>query len=115
MRYTQFSVQELTLHNFFNVIKFCGRQKQRKHVQGNDIQDALSPSTAIFLFIFDETIKYQSKSLCLILGVDGWFIFCLHKTVVYRHFSYFHYGFQTGRQWSRDYFYYYGSNERFIY
>ena len=38
------------LHNFLyknglnksvcNVIRFCGRQKQRKHVQENDIQDA---------------------------------------------------------------------------
>ena len=34
--------------NICNVIKFRGRQKQRKHVQGNDIQGALSPSTAIF-------------------------------------------------------------------
>ena len=42
----QFSVQVLTHKNICNVIRFRGRQKQ--HVQGNDIQDALSPSTAIF-------------------------------------------------------------------
>ena len=46
--YTQFSVQELTLENICNVIRFRGRQKQRKHVQGNDIQNELSPSIAIF-------------------------------------------------------------------
>ena len=51
-------------------------QKQRKHVQGNDIQDALSPSTAIICIISDETIyMYQNKSVCLILGVDVCFIF----------------------------------------
>ena len=37
--------------------------------------DELSPSMAIFLFISDETIKYQNRSKCLILGVDGCFIF----------------------------------------
>ena len=37
------------LYNFFcNVIRFCGNKKYRKHVHGDDIQDALSPSTAIF-------------------------------------------------------------------
>ena len=39
----------------------------------------------------------------------------LHKIVVYRHFSYFQYGFQNGLQRSCDYFYYYGSNESFTY
>ena len=35
--------------NFFcNEIRFRGNQKYRKHVRGDDIQDALSPSTAIF-------------------------------------------------------------------
>ena len=43
----QFSVQEWTLF-FCNVIRFRGNQKYRKHVYGDDIQDALSPSTAIF-------------------------------------------------------------------
>ena len=61
--------------NVCNVIRFCGRQKQRRHVQGNDIQDALSPSTAIVWFIYDETILYQNESLCLILGLDGYFIY----------------------------------------
>ena len=44
---------------------------------------------------------------------DTWcrWIFFLHKIVVYRHFSYFQYGFQNGRQRSRDYFHYFGSNE----
>ena len=45
----QFSVQEWTLIFFFcNIIRFRGNQKYRKHVHGDDIQDALSPSTAIF-------------------------------------------------------------------
>ena len=35
----------------------------------------------------------------------------LHRIVVYRHFSYFQYGFQNGRQRSRDYFTIIGSNE----
>ena len=35
-------------------------KKYRKHVHGDDIQDALSPSTAIFGFNSDETI-YQNK------------------------------------------------------
>ena len=34
--------------NLCNVIRFRENQKYRKHVHGNDIQDALSPSTAIF-------------------------------------------------------------------
>ena len=42
------SVQEWTLDNFCNVIRFLGNQKYRKHVHGDDIQDALSPSTALF-------------------------------------------------------------------
>ena len=44
-----------------NVIRFRVIQKYRKHVYGDDIRDALSPSTAIFGFISDETI-YQNKS-----------------------------------------------------
>ena len=31
-----------------NVIRFRGNKKYPKHVYGDDIQDALSPSTAIF-------------------------------------------------------------------
>ena len=38
----------------------------------------------------------------MLLCVDGCFFF-LHKIVVYRHFSYFQYGFQNGHQRSRDY------------
>ena len=34
--------------NVCNVIRFCGNKKFRKLVLGYDIQDALSPSTAIF-------------------------------------------------------------------
>ena len=34
--------------------------------------------------------------------LDGCFIF-LHKIVVYRHFSYFQFGFQNGHQRSRDF------------
>ena len=62
---TQFSVQEMTLQNMCNVIRFQGRQKQRKHVQGNNIQDALSSSTYLYL------IKryYLNKSLCLKLDL----------------------------------------------
>ena len=40
-----------TLQNVCNVIRFRGRLNN-KHVQGNDIQDALSPSTAIFFYVF---------------------------------------------------------------
>ena len=39
----------------------------------------------------------------------------LHTIVVYRHFSYFQYGFQNGPKRSRDYFIIIGSNESFIY
>ena len=35
---------------FCNVISFRENQKYRKHVHGDDIQDALSHSTAIFGF-----------------------------------------------------------------
>ena len=45
----------------YNVIRFRGNQKYQKHVQWDDIQDALTPSTAIFRFISDETI-YLNKS-----------------------------------------------------
>ena len=34
--------------NVCNAIRFRGHYKQRNHVQGNDIQGALSASTAIF-------------------------------------------------------------------
>ena len=34
--------------NVCNVIKFRGNQNYRKYVRGDDIQDAISPSTAIF-------------------------------------------------------------------
>ena len=47
--------------NVCNVIRIRGNQKYRKHVRGDDIQDALSPSTAIFRLNSDETI-YQNKS-----------------------------------------------------
>ena len=61
----------------WNVIRFRGNQKYRTHIHGDDIQDALSPSTAIFWFISDETI-YHNESWCLIRDVDGWFIyFCM--------------------------------------
>ena len=43
------------------------------------------------------------------------FYLFLHKIVVYRHFSYFQYGFQNGRQRSRDYLFIIGSNKSFIY
>ena len=67
---------------------------------------------ALQLLYFDLFLmKQYNKSLCLILGVDGCFIFLLHKIVVYRHFSYFQYGFQNGRQRSRDYFIIIRSNE----
>ena len=55
---TQFSVQEWGLQKKCNVIRFRGN---RKHVKWDDIQDALTPPTAIFLFISDETI-YLNKS-----------------------------------------------------
>ena len=100
--------------NVCNVIRFCGNQNFRKHVHGDCIQDATSPSSAIFLFFSDETI-YQNKSWCLILDVDGCFIYFLHEIVVYRHFTYFQYGFQNGRQRSRDYPLVINSNKSLIY
>ena len=57
----QFSLQEWILQNVCNVIRFRRNKKNRKHVHVDDIQDVLSPSTAIFCFISDETI-YQNKS-----------------------------------------------------
>ena len=49
------------------------------------------------------------------MKMDVLFIF-LHEIVVYRHFSYFQYGFQNGHQRSRDYlFFIIGSNKSFIY
>ena len=51
--------------------------------------------------------------------LDTWcrwmFYLFLHKLAVYRHFSYFQYGFQNGRQRSRAYFIIIGSNISFIY
>ena len=38
---------EFTKH-VCNVLRFRGNQKYQRHVHGDDIQDALSPSTAIF-------------------------------------------------------------------
>ena len=38
--------------NICNVIRFRGNKKYRKLVHGDDIQDALSPSTAIFFIYF---------------------------------------------------------------
>ena len=46
---------------FIKSLDFTEIEKYRKHVHGDDIQDALSPSTAVFRFISDETI-YQNKS-----------------------------------------------------
>ena len=38
--------------NVCNVIRFRGNKKYRKHVRGDDKQDALSSSTAIFFYLF---------------------------------------------------------------
>ena len=38
---------EFTKH-VSNVIRSCGNQKYQKHVHGDDIQDLLSPTTAVF-------------------------------------------------------------------
>ena len=48
-------------------------------------------------------------------GCRRMFYLFLHEIVVYRHFSYFQYGFQNGRQRSRDYLFIIGSNKSFIY
>ena len=45
---------------FVMSLYFAEIKKYRKHVNGDDIQDASSPSTAIFLSISDETI-YQNN------------------------------------------------------
>ena len=36
--------------NVCNVIKFRGNKTYRKHVHGDDIEDALRPSTAILIY-----------------------------------------------------------------
>ena len=46
---------------FVMSLHFAEIKKYRKHVHGDDIQDEISPSTAIFWFTSDETI-YQNKS-----------------------------------------------------
>ena len=92
--------------NVCNVMRFRGHQKYRKQVHGDDLLDAISPSTAMFLFIPGETI-FQNKSWCLVLDVDGCNSYFLHEIVVYRHFSYLLYDFQNCRQRSRDYLFYY--------
>ena len=56
--------------------------------------------------------KYSFNFLALISALKdgklfGIALLVLHKIVVYRHFSYFQYGFQNGHQRSRDYYYYY--------
>ena len=61
-----------------NVIRFRGNEKYWKHAHGDDIQDALSPTAAIVWFISYETI-YLNKSWCLILDVDGCFIYFFRK------------------------------------
>ena len=43
------------------------------------------------------------------------FYLFLHEIVVDRHFSYFRYGFENGRQRLHDHFIIIGSNESFIY
>ena len=53
--------------NVCYVIRFRENQKYRKHVHGDDIQDALSPPTAMCRFNSDETI-YQNND------EDGCFI-----------------------------------------
>ena len=51
---------EFTKH-VCNVIGFRGNQNIKNMSYRDDIQDALSPSTAIFRFISDEKI-YEDKS-----------------------------------------------------
>ena len=58
-----------------NVIRFCGNQNNENMSKGMTYGTKLSPSPAIFSFISDYKIKYLNKLLCLILGVDGCFIF----------------------------------------
>ena len=45
-------------NNVCNVIRFRGNQKYRKHVHGDDIQDALSPSN---FHIFNMASKMAAK------------------------------------------------------
>ena len=46
--YTQISVQNGFYKNVCIVIRFRGHKNNLRHVQGNAIQHALSPSTPIF-------------------------------------------------------------------
>ena len=44
-----------------SVIRFRGNQKYQRHVHGDDIEDALSPSTAIFdLFLMKQYIRINT-------------------------------------------------------
>ena len=46
---------------FVMSLNFADAKNNQRHVQGSDIQDALSHSTAMFLFISDKT-AYQNAS-----------------------------------------------------
>ena len=110
----EFSVLEWIYKNVFIIIRFRRNQKYRKHVHGDDIQDALSPSTAIFWFISDET-TYQNKSLCLILDVDGFLsIFCM-KYLFIGIFHIFNMASKMAAKGHWTIFFIIGLNKSFIY
>ena len=46
--YAIFRTKKGLCKNIFNVTRFRGNKKYQKHVHGDDMQHALSPSTAIF-------------------------------------------------------------------
>ena len=82
-----------------------------RHVQGNEMQHALSPLTPIFWFISDET-TYQNKSWCLILSVDRFcYLFCIKWSFI--GIFIFQFSFQNGRQRSCDCFFNYWFKYKF--
>ena len=60
---------------FVMPLEFAGIKNTDHMSIGMIIQDALSPSNAVFFLFISDEATYQNNSLCLILDVDGWFIY----------------------------------------
>ena len=59
--YANFCTRMDFTNMFVMSLNFADAKNNQRHVQGSDIQDALSHSTAMFLFISDKT-AYQNAS-----------------------------------------------------